>query len=79
MYNYIHIGTHPSQIVATDSKLAKLTIDTLTEKAKEHPNHLITIPTSLANMGGVDLTQTGEPYALPWKLEKEDQQPQDEI
>ena len=58
--------------MATNSKLAKLTIDTLTEKAKEHPNHLVTFPTSLANMGGVDLTQTGERYALPWKLEKED-------
>ena len=58
--------------MATNSKLAKLTIDTLTEKAKEHPNHLITIPTCFENMGGVDLTQTGERYALPWKLEKED-------
>ena len=32
-YNYIHIGTHPKQIVATNSYLAELTIETLTEKA----------------------------------------------
>ena len=29
-YNYIHIGTHPKQIVAVNSKLAELTIKTLT-------------------------------------------------
>ena len=53
-YNYIHIGTHPKQIVAVNSKLAELTIKTLTEKAKEHPNNLITVPFCFSNMGGVD-------------------------
>ena len=29
-YNYIHLGTHPKQIVAENSKLAVLIIETLT-------------------------------------------------
>ena len=53
-YNYIHIGTHPKQIVSVNSKLAELTINTLTEKAKEHPKNLITVPFCFSNMGGID-------------------------
>ena len=53
-YNYIHIGTHPKQIVSVNSNLAELTIKTLTETAKQHPKNLITIPFCFSNMGGVD-------------------------
>ena len=53
-YNYIHIGTHPKQIVSANSKLAELILNTLTEQAKENPNNLINIPFCFSNMGGVD-------------------------
>jgi len=53
-YNYIHLGTHPKQIVAVNSRLAKLIIDTLTEQSKENPHNLINIPFCFSNMGGVD-------------------------
>ena len=54
VYNYIHIGTHPKQIVSVNSKLSGLIVSTLTEKSKQHPNNLITIPFCFSNMGGVD-------------------------
>ena len=53
-YNYIHIGTHPKQIVSVNSKLAELTISTLTERAKENPNNLVTVPFCFSDMGGID-------------------------